>query len=395
MNRRGVSLVSLGLVVLLVACGTDREPLPSGVGRLSASATEGSPASDGALLVGNLTNPAPRAGNGILRYDAAGAFVDAIVPEGSGPAGNPLLGPCCMVFGPDENLYVSNLLGGPTFAERGVFRFNGVTGEFMDVFVAGGSGGLRRPLILVIGPDGNLYVGDVGNLAQGGTAIRRYDGHTGAFIDVFVASGAGGLTQPGDPQSFVFGPDGNLYVASQATHRILRFDGTTGAFLNEFVAAGSGGLAAPSGLVFGADGNLYVGSTSANTILRYDGTTGAFIDVFVPAGSGGLTVPVGLTFGPDGNLYVASAENNGNGSVLRYDGHTGAFLDAFVPTGRGGLSGPRTILFKEKIVICHRPPGNPAKAKTIAIGYLSAGDHLSHGDLVGPCPGADGDGRAN
>ena len=140
---------------------------------------------------------------------------------------------------------------------------------------------------------------------------------------------------------------------------------------------------------------MYVGSTTKNTVLRYDGATGGFIDVFVLPGSGGLIVPVDLVFGPDGNLYVASAENNGNGSVLRYDGHTGAFLDAFVPTGTGGISGPRALLFKEKIAICHRPPGNPGKAKTISIGYLSAGDHLTHGDLVGACPRADGEGRAN
>src|SRR5947199_3568342 len=385
MSRRSVSAVSFCLVTLLVACGTERQQLPSDVGQLSASATQGSQATEAALLVGNLTHPAPRAGNGILRYNAGtGAFVDAIILEGSGPAGNPLLGPCCMVFGPDENLYVSNLFGA-ALTDRGVFRYNGVTGEFMDVFVPGNSGGLRRPLVLVFGPDGNLYVGDVGNVAQGGSAIRRYDGHTGAFIDVFVASGAGGLTQPGDPQFFVFAPDGNLYVASQATHRILRFSGITGAFMDALVPAGSGGLDAPSGLTFGPDGNLYVGSTTRNTILRFDGTSGAFIDVFVSASSGGLTVPVGLAFGPDGDLYVASAENNGNGSVLRYDGHTGEFLGAFVPTGTGGISGPRALLFKEKMTICHRPPGNPAKAKTISIGYLSAPDHVAHGDLVGAC----------
>src|SRR2546426_5603718 len=157
MIHASVSRGSLGLVALLVACGTDRHQLPSELGRLGASATEGSQAGEGALLVGNLTNPAPRAGNGILRYDAGtGAFVDAIVPEGSGPAGNPLLGPCCMAFGPDENLYVSNLFG-PAVPDRAVFRYNGVTGEFMDVFIPGASGGLVRPLALVFGPDGNLY----------------------------------------------------------------------------------------------------------------------------------------------------------------------------------------------------------------------------------------------
>jgi len=387
-TARIAGLLSLATVALFVACMTDADEPRSitGADRLGLSAARTSQADDGALLVGNLTNPAPRAGNGILRYHAAsGAFVDAFVPEGRGPVGNPLVGPCCMVFGPDENLYVSNLLGGPTFAERGVFRYNGATGEFMDVFVPGGSGGLRRPLVLVFGPDGNLYVGDVGAVAMGGTAIRRFDGRTGAFIDVFVPTGGGGMSQPGDPQLFIFGPDRNLYVASQATHRILRFDGTTGAFLGDFVPAGSGGLAAPSGLTFGPDGNLYVGSTSTNRILRYDGSTGEFVDEFVAAGSGGLLVPVGVIFGPDGNLYVASAENNGNGSVLRYDGRTGEFLDVFAPTGSGGLSGPRVLLFKPKITICHRPPGDPQRSKTISIGQLSAADHMAHGDAVGAC----------
>ena len=212
MKRGQRRVVSLGLGAMLVACGAP-DRAPTGVGGLHASLT-GEVSSEAALLVGNLTNPAPRAGNGILRYNAGdGAFIDAIAPEGSGPTTNPLVGPCCMAFGPDENLYVSNLFG-PAIADRAVFRYNGVTGEFMDVFIPGASGGLVRPLALVFGPDGNLYVGDVGAVARGGTAIRRYDGHTGAAMGVFVATGAGGLSQPGDPQFFVFGPDGSLYVAS-------------------------------------------------------------------------------------------------------------------------------------------------------------------------------------
>jgi DNA-binding beta-propeller fold protein YncE len=364
-------ILLLAAVALLSTCGAE-------------SNAQASEADDGALLVGNLTTPAPHAGNGILRYDAgSGAFVDAFAAEGTGPAGNPLRGPCCMAFGPDENLYVGNLFG-VAIADRGVFRYNGATGEFMDVFVPGGSGGLRRPLGLVFGPDGNLYVGDVGALAQGGRAIRRYDGRTGAFIDVFVRSGSGGLGAA-DPQLFVFGPDGNLYVASSSTHRVLRYAGGTGEFVDDFVPAGSGGLNAPSGLTFGLDGNLYVSSSGTDMVLRYDGTTGAFIDEFVSASSGGLSAPVGLAFGPDGNLYVASATNTGDGSVLRYDGQTGAFLDAFVPTGSGGMSGPRALVFKPKLTICHRPPGNPAKSKTLSIGQLSAGDHIAHGDAVGAC----------
>jgi len=119
-------VLPLAAVALLITCGAESETQES--------------QADGALLVGNLTTPAPHAGNGILRYRAAsGAFVDAFAAEGTGPAGSPLLGPCCMVFGPDENLYVGNLFG-VAIADRGVFRYNGATGEFMDVFVPGGSG---------------------------------------------------------------------------------------------------------------------------------------------------------------------------------------------------------------------------------------------------------------
>src|SRR6266702_2254923 len=166
MNRGRSSFVSLSLSALLAACGTERGSQPTAPSGLRASLTV-AVTSEAALLVGNLTNPAPRAGNGILRYNAGdGAFIDAIAPEGSGPTTNPLVGPCCMAFGPDENLYVSNLFG-PAIADRAVFRYNGVTGEFMDVFIPGASGGLVRPLALVFGPDGKLYVGDVGAVARG------------------------------------------------------------------------------------------------------------------------------------------------------------------------------------------------------------------------------------
>lgn len=39
-----------------------------------------------------------------------------------------------------------------------------------------------------------------------------------------------------------------------------------------------------------------------------------------------------------------------------------------------------------KVTICHRPPGNPDKAKTITVGEAAVDAHLAHGDTLGSCP---------
>lgn len=40
----------------------------------------------------------------------------------------------------------------------------------------------------------------------------------------------------------------------------------------------------------------------------------------------------------------------------------------------------------EQVTICHIPPGNPGKAKTITVGAGAVPSHLAHGDTLGPCP---------
>jgi hypothetical protein len=295
--------------------------------------------------------------NNILRYhERTGDFLGEFIPAGSGGLGIP----DGLLFGPEGNLYVGSL------ETDSILRYDGITGDPLPsagnsgaTFVPSGSGGLTfgspgsDDAWMIFGRDGNLYVKSGGIHGSPGSVLR-FNGATGEFIDVFVPEGSGGLT---GPRALVFGPDGNLYVNSSdpGPGSVLRYDGTTGVFLDVFVPAdsdpyGENSAGVPRGLVFGPDGNLYVtynfGQAFHPSVLRYDGRTGAFIDAFVTDGSGGLYAATDPLFGPDGNLYVRSAQNLAEAGVLRYDGTTGAFIDQFVPYASGGLTSNKGFVFR-------------------------------------------------
>jgi hypothetical protein len=229
-------------------------------------------------------------GSGVFRFNGTtGASMGAFATS------NGLDFFTALVFGPDGNLYVAT-------SSDSILRYDGTTGTFIDVFVTSQSGGLTGPQGLRFGPDGNLYVGS-GNTAQ----VLRYHGSTGAFLDVFVPTASGGLYQPLD---LVFGPDGNLYVVAVFGPRVPtlppptigvgRYNGTTGAFIDLF-AMPLPPDQLPIGLLFGPDGNLYVESQGLPSVVdRFNGTTGQFIDQFVPWQSGGLfhPLPRGMAFFP-------------------------------------------------------------------------------------------------
>ncbi|MGK7903901.1 MAG: hypothetical protein AB4352_21345 [Hormoscilla sp.] len=225
-------------------------------------------------------------------------------------------------------LLVSSRLNGQ------VLRYDGITGEFVDVLVTAGSGGLEDPLGITLGPDRDLYVSS-GILND---SVLRYDTQTGAFIDTFAV---GPILD--NPSSVVFGPDDNLYAISEGTNSVLRYE-STGLLVEEteFVAPGSGGLNNPFDLTFGPDGDLYVSSSGTSQVLRYDGETGEFLGVF--ASGGGLQFPTGITFGPNGNLYVSSLFTD---QVLRYNGFTGNFIGEFIDPGSDALDGPFDLVFGE------------------------------------------------
>jgi DNA-binding beta-propeller fold protein YncE len=272
----------------------------------------------------------------VLQYNGTtGAFQSVFASQN-------ITSPRGVLFGPDGNLYVANGNDAASGDPASVERFDGQTGAFLNFFVAPASGGLEHPSYMVFGPDGkkdgklDLYVA-----AGHEGAIYRYDGTTGAFKSVFVTAASGGLDAPAGivfgPDGNLYVASGNWFTSSNGPFysgdfpagAVLRFEGPSGknpgAFLGTFVAGGSGGLANPSGILFGPDGDLYVASSvqsgtggtliaepGTSQVLRYDGTTGAFLGTFVTADSGGLKNAFFLTF------------TETNPTTLNYNGTTTA-----------------------------------------------------------------------
>jgi hypothetical protein len=268
---------------------------------------------DGNVYVSTLSSSA------VYRYDAAGNPLPApgqsgavFVPPGSG--GLSLARD--IDFGPDGYLYVVSQ------KTNAVLRYDPVTGTPAGSLIAPGTGGLDNPRGLLF-RNGYVYVTNAsGTVAPGMNTVMRFDAATGAAAGVsgvsgdavFISSGSGGLA---NPSGIVFGSDGNAYVSSTASksNSVLRYNGTTGAFIDVFVLSGSGGLDGPAGMVFRPDGYLYVVGARSNSVLRYQASSGAFVDAVVPSGSGGVSTPIDLLFDANGNLLVTSLNND---QVLRY-----------------------------------------------------------------------------
>jgi sugar lactone lactonase YvrE len=258
-----------------------------------------------------------------------------------------------------------------------IVRFDGTTGEFLDVFASGAAQRVDRPSSVRLGPDGQLYAAGFGR-----GDVVRYDVDSGAMMDVFfwdtrfleepvelafvgdrlivlghdtgnavVLDGGGTMmTSFGFPlmrtaSDFVFGPDGMLYVGTDSNAElggaVQVWDVATGALVRSFATPDV--VAHATGVAIDDDGLLYVCDHELDRVTRYDAATGALLDILIDGRSWGgargrLVYPVSLEIGPDGALYVLDASG-----IRRFDRTSGEYLSQLVTTET--LDRPRSFTF--------------------------------------------------
>ncbi len=215
--------------------------------------------------------------------------------------------------GPDGSLYVADYYG------KKINHYS-ASGSFLSSF-----GTIGTPAGVAFGPDGNLYV------TTTNSSVEKYS-PTGTSLGTFIAAGSGGLS---NAKGIVWGPDGNAYVSSYGNSEIIRYNGATGAFMNVF-ATGSGGF---EDLTFGPDNQLYVVSYGDGAVYRFNGATGAALGTFVS----GLTTPYGLRFDQAGNLDVSERSL---GQISTFQGATGSSLGTLVT----GLTNPAYLTTTSALV---------------------------------------------
>lgn len=149
---------------------------------------------------------------------------------------------------------------------------------------------------------GQLYV-----TSDASNKVRRFDGVTGAFNNVFCLSAAAT-----GQMAIHFGATNGRVLIGHNAFGVEEWDVASGTYIKTYNAGGGwqwAGLYAPTG-------EVYVGDMNTNDVRAYDATTGAFIRVVCTVG-----MPADMEFGPDGNLYICSWNP---GSLEIVDGVTGA-----------------------------------------------------------------------
>lgn len=142
----------------------------------------------------------------------------------------------------------------------------------------------KQPHSIQFGPEGDLYVCDIGN-----HAIRRIDMKTGT-ISTFAGTGKPGVTPDGakiagtplkGPRSLDFDKSGNLWLATREGNQVFKFDLKAGT-IHHIAGTGKSGftghggpakeatLSGPKGISIDTEGNVWLADCESHSIRMID-----------------------------------------------------------------------------------------------------------------------------
>jgi sugar lactone lactonase YvrE len=126
--------------------------------------------------------------------------------------------------------------------------------------------GLKQPIDLAVGPDGNAYVTDVHPsvtvISPAGKVLRRWGkagSRQGEFS--FIPYVPGG---PAIVAQLAVGPDGNVYVTDNGNHRVQVFS-SIGRFIRQF----GGPDFLPESIAVDPQGNVFVADDSDKSVSKF------------------------------------------------------------------------------------------------------------------------------
>ncbi len=147
---------------------------------------------------------------------------------------------------------------------------------------------LKMPHSIQFGPDGHLYICDIGN-----HVIRRVVLKTG-IITTYAGTGKPGATPDGSPikgtplkgpRSLDFDKEGNLWLATREGNQVFKFDVRKGV-IRHIAGTGKKGfsgnngpaleatLSGPKGIAVAPNGNVYLADTESHSVRMIDARTG-------------------------------------------------------------------------------------------------------------------------
>lgn len=299
----------------------------------------------------------------LMAGSARGAEISTLVGGKEGDPVSKLNNPYGVVIGPEGALYICDI------GSHRVLRFE--SGKLAPVAGNGRKGysgddgsaleaELNEPYEVRFQSDGAMYFVEMRNhLVRRVEKNGRINTVAGSGKQGFAGDGSrsGSDVQFSQPHSLQFGPDGALYVADIGNHRIRKIDlksseVSTFAGTGKREATKDGGLISdvslngPRAIDFDSNGDMWLALREGNAIYRVDMKRGTIHHI---AGTGAkgfsghgksakeatLSGPKGISVAPGGNVYFADTESHSIRRIRKGDAG-GYLLDLVAGTGEVG-----------------------------------------------------------